>query len=162
MCNLHGVAQSRTPCASAMCQASTSAMVAAMVHALPKYEVYIFNMCLCAAHYAIVRAWGGISALEWAGPWLGLLGQHGPSAVSPGFALQACCKKSHKSQDCGRLVAIGPLETADWPIVFAICGPWCFVLATNATWGQMPATFSVHCPAEPRNLIPGHLLPSGR
>ena len=124
-----------------------------MVHALPKYEVYVFNMCLHAAHHAIVLAWGGISALEWAGPWLGLLGQHGPSAVLPGFALQACCKKSHKSQGCGRVVAIGPLETADWPIVFAICGPWCFVFATNATWGQMPATFSVHCPAEPCNLI---------
>ena len=136
-----------------MGQAGTSAMVAPTVHALPKYEVYIFNMCLHAAHHAIVLAWGGISALEWAGPWLGLLGQHGPSAVLPGFALQACCKKSHKSQGCGRLVAIGPLETADWPIAFAICGPWCFVFATNATWGQMPATFSVHCPAEPRNLI---------
>ena len=103
-----------------MDQASTSAMVAPTVHALPKYEVYIFNMCLHAAHHAIVLAWGGISALEWAGPWLGLLGQHGPSAVLPGFALQACCKKSHKSQGCGRLVAIGPLETADWPIAFAI------------------------------------------
>ena len=136
-----------------MGQASTSAMVAPTVHALPKYEVYIFNMCLHAAHHAIVLAWGGISALEWAGPWLGLLGQHGPSAVLPGFALQACCKKSHKPQGCGRLVGIGPLETADWPIVFAICGPWCFVFATNATWGQMPATFSVHCPAEPRNPI---------
>ena len=139
-----------------MGQASTSAMVAPTVHALPKYEVYIFNMCLHAAHHAIVLAWGGISALEWAGPWLGLLGQHGPSAVLPGFALQACCKKSHKSQGCGRLVAIEPLETADWPIVFAICGPWCFVFATNATWGQMPATFSVHCPAEPQNLIVAH------
>ena len=136
-----------------MGQASTSAMVAPTLHALPKYEVCIFNVCLHAAHHAIVLAWGGISALEWAGPWLGLLGKHGPSAVLPGFALQACCKKSLKLQGCGRLVAIGPLETADWPIVFAICGPWCFVFATNATWGQMPATFSVHCPAEPRNLI---------
>ena len=85
--------------------------------------------------------------------------QHGPSAVLLGFALQACCKKSHKSHGCGRLVAIEPLETADWPIVFAICGPWCFVFATNATWGQMPATFSVHCPAEPCNLIGTHRLP---
>ena len=56
------------------------AMVPSIMHALLKIGLCIISMHAYAIHYAMVEAWGGISALEWPGPWLSLHGQHRPSA----------------------------------------------------------------------------------